>query len=79
MEIKSGNVQSNLATVGTLRTSEQSRRVRPPSEAYNNNVKRDEIRTGSAGKREKWKKGNNGEGVINFAQSPPAAKLSFKI
>lgn len=36
-------------------------------------------RTGSAGKQEKWKKGNNGEGVINFAQSTPPAKLSFKI
>lgn len=45
----------------------------------NNKVKRDEIGTESAGKQEKWKKGNNGEGVINFAQSPPPAKLSFKI
>lgn len=50
-----------------------------PLAVYNNNVKRDEIGTGSAGKREKWKKGNNGEGVINFAQSPPPAELSFKI
>lgn len=42
----------------------------------NNNVKRDEIGTRSAGKVEK---GNNEEGVINFAQSPPPAEHSFKI
>lgn len=52
---------------------------RDPPAPYNNKVKRDEIETGSAGKQGKWKKGNNGEGVINLAQSSPAAaKLSFK-
>lgn len=46
--------------------------------AANNNVKRTRYEQ-EARETGKWKKGNNGEGVINFAQSLPPAKLSFKI